>query len=379
MNYLMVDISGKVPNYDIALCEAMHSVFAKEDKVTLLAANIDPSKIDCPSKKLLSIIPKYLQNSENKIKRAFKALEGIVNYLYLILYVLLKQNQVIHFQWLPFLEISSIEKIFLKCIKVVSPKSKIILTVHNIYPHNSSKSGKIKYKKRFATVEKFFDHFVLHLKTSKDEFCEEFCIDSNRCQVIHHGVFSPKGLQLKNHSRGDKLNLIMYGNQSYYKGTDILVDALALLPDDCKNKVHTEIVGKIAPDYLQELQTKSVGLDIEWTPEFVSDEILNAKIMASDVIVLPYREISQSGVLLLALYFEKIIIASDLPSFKETLVSIPDEFFFDKDSPEKLANAISKIVSTRNTDVECLQKFTCLKNEYSWAKIAFDYIKLLRG
>lgn len=377
MNYLMVDISGKVPNYDIALCEAMYDVFAKDDHITLLAANITPSKIKCPSKKLFSIIPKPLQNSENKIKRTFKALEGMINYLYLIIYILLKKNKVIHFQWLPFLEISSIEKIFLKCIKVVSPKSKIILTVHNLYPHNCSCAGKKSYKKRFASVEKFFDSFVLHLQTSKEEFCKEFGIESDRCCVIHHGVFEPKGLTLKHNSRGDKLNLIMYGSQSYYKGTDILVDALALLPNECKAKVHTEIVGKIAPDYLRELQSKSAGLDIAWTPEFVSDEILNEKIMESDVIVLPYREISQSGVLLLALYFEKIIIASDLPSFKETLEGYDEDMFFESENAKCLTRQIKNIVN--ETSLLDLKRSVVknLKAYYSWKIIALEYQKFM--
>lgn len=377
MNYLMVDISGKVPNYDIALCEAMHDVFAKDDHITLLAANINPSKIKCPSKKLFSIIPKPLQNSENKIKRAFKALEGMINYLYLILYILLKKTKVIHFQWLPFLEISSIEKIFLKCIKVVSPKSKIILTVHNLYPHNCSSAGKKSYKKRFASVEKFFDSFVLHLQTSKEEFCKEFGIESDRCCVIHHGVFEPKGLTLKHNSRGDKLNLIMYGSQSYYKGTDILVDALALLPNECKAKVHTEIVGKIAPDYLRELQSKSAGLDIAWTPEFVSDEILNEKIMESDVIVLPYREISQSGVLLLALYFEKIIIASDLPSFKETLDGYDEDMFFESENACKLKDVICKITDDKLGEKSLIGVLVEIRKMFDWHNVAKSYIKFL--
>ena len=82
MNYLIVDISGKVPNYDIALSEAVFKNLSANDHLKLFAANINPSKIECPSKNLFSLVPQSLRNSANKIKRGLTALEGLVNYLY---------------------------------------------------------------------------------------------------------------------------------------------------------------------------------------------------------------------------------------------------------------------------------------------------------
>lgn len=378
MNYLMVDISGKVPNYDIALCEALAEQLPAKDNLELLSANIEPKKIQCKSKKLISLIPKKFQNSENKVKRGLKALEGLLNYLYIALRLLFSKVDVLHLQWLPFLEVASVECKILKLFKLFSPKTRLILTVHNIYPHNFGDSRKISYRNRFAKVEGFFDKFIVHLQVSKKEFCNEFGIDENRVEVIHHGVFEPKGLKIKPHKRGEKLNLIMYGNQSYYKGTDILVDAIALLPKEVQSKVHTLIVGKTAPDYLALLKEKAAGLDIEFIPEFVPDDFLNEKIMESDIIVLPYRQISQSGVLLLALYFERMIITSDLPSFKETLYSISDDFFFDNTKPEGLSNAISKIASFQELTFAYKRHLVDLKDDYMWTKIACDYMNFLQ-
>ena len=369
----MVDISGKVPKYDIALCEAISSSLIGENELVLLAANIDPADIKCKAKCLISLIPRKFQNSENKIKRSVKALEGVVNYIYLLFFVLLTQPKIIHFQWLPFLEVSSIERFFLQLIKLVSSKSKLLLTVHNIYPHNSRENSRIKYKARFALVEKFFDKFILHLQTSKAEFCREFGIDVFRCKVIPHGVFEPDNLKVTSHKRGNKLRLIMYGNQSYYKGTDILVDAIALLPKEIQNQVCTTIVGKISNDYLSLLQDKAKGLNINIIPEFVSDEKLNQMILDSDIIVLPYREISQSGVLLLALFFERPIICSNLPSFRETLSSISNEFFFDSCNSKNLANLIEKYVCNY-LDIDLyVNKLQSIKETYLWSTIAKYY------
>ena len=374
MNYLMVDISGKVLNYDIALCEAMFRNLSKNVFLKFFAANIDPSKIECPSKKLFSLVPKSLRNSENKIKRGAKALEGIVNYLYLVMYVLIHHVDVLHLQWLPFLEICSIEKIYLKLIHLLSPKTKIVLTVHNLYPHNFSDKRKIIYRNRFDEIKIFIDTFILHLECSKFEFCKQFNVDPMKVEVRHHGIFVPKNVEIVPHIRGEKLNLIMYGNQSYYKGTDVFVDALNLLPDESRQKVHATIVGQIDNGFYQELKQKTDGLDVEWIPEFVSDDFLYKKIMESDVIVVPYREISQSGVLLLALSFKRMILASNLPSFKETLAGFSDDMFFENGNAESLANVIEKClkVGGKLDNYECLVENLC--DRYSWNIIAKDYL-----
>lgn len=378
MNYLVVDISGKVLNYDIALCESMLENLLPNENLLLMAANIDANKTSCNTRKLLSIVPKSLQNSERKIKRVAKALEGFLNYIYLVLYVCFKRPSVIHFQWFPFLEVCSVEKIFLKLIKNVSPKSRILLTVHNIFPHNSSVASRERYRKRFALVEKFVDKFVLHLQTSKLQFCEEFRIEESRCKVIAHGTFEPKNLTVYHRMRGEQLHFVMYGNQSYYKGTDILVDAIGLLPPTFQKQVRVSIVGKTSEEYLSVLQKKSEGLNIKFIPEFVPDEKLYDVILESDIIVLPYREISQSGVLLLALFFERPVICSDLPSFKETLVGYGNDLFFEKGNAQSLACVIGEIFSPSFDWNFYKSKVAALKLKYSWKNISKEVINLYK-
>lgn len=379
MNYLMVDISGKVLNYDVALCEAMFRNMSKNDRLKLFAANIDSLKIECPSKKMLSLVPKFLRNSENKVKRGVKALEGIVNYLYLLMYLLFYHVDVLHLQWLPFLEICSIEKFFLKLIHFFSPKTKYILTVHNLYPHNFSDNQKKSYRKRFDGIENLFDTFILHLECSKVEFCDQFGVASNRVKVVHHGIFVPKDVEIVPHVRGEKINLIMYGNQSYYKGTDVFVDALNFLSEESKQKVHATIVGEIKNEFYQKLKQKTKALDVKWIPEFVPDNVLYKKIMESDVIVIPYREISQSGVLLLALSFKRLIVASNLPSFKETLEGFSADMFFENGNAKSLAKVIEHIISQPMKLDEHAAFFEKLIGKYSWNNIAKKYLAELHA
>ncbi len=373
MTYLMVDISGRSPVYDIPLCEALHRVLSPEHHLKLLAPNINPKDVDFDCGRLFSIIPLRLQKSKRKVFRAVKASMIIVNYIGLIVRVALRKPDILHLQWLPLVEVSSIERLFLKILRFVAPKTKFLLTIHNVFPHDCDEEKKQIYRVRFSKVEPYFDQFIVHLETTKKEFCSSFGISAERVKVIHHGVLAPKVHHPVYNQRGKVLRLIMYGNQSTYKGTDIFVNALTLLPQEYKNKVHALIVGKTYSDYLNKLKEQKENANIEFIPEYVSDEDLHKYIANSDIIVLPYREISQSGVLLLALSTKRLIITSDIPSFKETLVGMSEDTFFENGNTASLSKLIIKYADGLVDEKEQLNIIENLEAKYSWTNIAETY------
>ena len=377
MTYLMVDISGRSPVYDIPLCEALHKVLPPEHHIKLLAPNIKPKDVNFDCGRLFSSIPHRLQKSKRKPFRAIKALMVVINYIGLIVRVALRKPDILHLQWLPLVEVSSIERLFLKILRFVAPKTKFLLTIHNVFPHDCDEEKKQIYRVRFSKVEPYFDKFIVHLETTKKEFCSSFGISAERVKVIHHGVLTPKGNNPTRKQRGKVLRLIMYGNQSTYKGTDIFVNALTLLPQEYKNKVHALIVGKTYSDYLNELKGMKKNENIEFIPEYVSDEDLHKYIADSDIIVLPYREISQSGVLLLALSEKRLIITSDIPSFKETLVGMGEDTFFESGNAASLSTLIKKYANGLVDENDQLDMIEYLEAKYSWMNVAESYKKFI--
>ena len=152
----IVDLSGKVPLYDEALYNALKAL-----------------PFDCrlllPSEGLACLIPKKYKSSTSKIKRLLKLFEGLVNYLIVISVVIVKHPDILHFQWLPFLEFCGVERYVLKIMKILSPNTSFVLTVHNLYPHNISNTQKKSYEKRFMTVSKYLDSFIVHTEVSRKE------------------------------------------------------------------------------------------------------------------------------------------------------------------------------------------------------------------
>ena len=56
---------------------------------------------------------------------------------------------------------------------------------------------------------------------------------------------------------------------------------------------------------------------VRWVPRFVADDELGAYFQRADLVVLPYREIDQSGVLFTALAFGAPLLLSDVGGFGE--------------------------------------------------------------
>lgn len=365
MLYYIEDISGKVEQYDIALFNAIRSE-ASKSSVRLLLPGIN----------LLSIVPRKFKASENIIKRILKVAEGLFNYVYTMTIVACTKPDVLHLQWLPFMEFNGCEVPILKSIKRLSPKTKLVLTIHNIYPHNMYLKAQKKYNIRFRRACALFDAFIVHTNMSKEEVIREFGLIPDSVNVCCHGVFEPNSIKINTTRRkGGKLHILQFGGQSYYKGTDLLVDAVCGLDKRHKAKIETHIVGGISSYFLEELKAKDKQSIIKWKPYFLDDDELYQEINESDIIVLPYRAISQSGVLLLSIFFGKLIICSDLPSFKETMRgqegdSLDDSLFFKSEDADSLKKLLTRYINKNINEKDVQDRVQHLKKLYSWTNAA---------
>lgn len=367
MKIAVLDITSRnAVQYNPSLCKAL----ANEGvDVTLLAPSLKGNYEEFAYLKLLKIVPQSWVSKKIIIKRILRTIEVFCNYVVVAFYVVFKRPDVLHIQWLPLTEVCSLELYILKLYKIISPKIKIYLTAHNVYPHELSEAGKVKYKKRFLKVDKAIDGYMVHLNSSKVMMQKEYSISEHRLHVAYHGLYIPEGYKLNEHSN-EKVNIILYGYQTLYKGADLLVDAVGLLSSEIRNKINVEIIGSTDSILFTAYSEKASQLGIKWVNRFVSDEELYAAIGESDLILLPYRNISQSGVLLLALSYKKPILTSDLPSFKETLEGYPDDYFFKSADSRSLSEIIERFVSGKIDQDKIKSIISELNKKFAWKETA---------
>lgn len=382
MKIVISDITGRTLNYDYALCDAISEGMDKTDYVEFWGPNREHNEM-LKVRSFGSIVPSMYKTSTNTLVRLLKAFDTILAYIKILLLVIKVRPDVFHLQWFPFLSLgtrgASIDMFFMKMIKKCSPQTKGVFTIHNMCPHGMSENDRAGYNPIFSKALSLFDHYVVHTEKTKEEVIASFNLKEEKVSLVYHGVFKPKGVVFER-KQWDKNNvrLIMYGSQNWYKGTDVFVKALSLLPDDIKARISVTICGSIDQDISNKCNAIKTGCDIDWMSYYLEDELLYQKISESDIIFLPYRRISQSGVLLLAIATKRLIVTSDLPTFKETLKGYNETMFFESEKPQSLASLICKYVNGNIDRDKTLNALESLEELYSWNESANKTINIYK-
>ena len=120
----------------------------------------------------------------------------------------------------------------------------------------------------------------------------------------------------------DKDQIVLFlGLVRDYKGVDILIDAMNGLLKEREN-LRPFIVGEFYTDKSKLLGQIDAQVKERYTimDEFVSDKTMAEVLTLSDLLVLPYKEASQSGVLANAIYFNLPALVTDHPGLSEHLL-----------------------------------------------------------
>jgi len=280
-----------------------------------------------------------------------------------IFYNVIKKCDIIHIQFDyslfgKFLGLTGIWAFFFfPLVKITAKlkKIKIIITMHEIWNYkNSPKYGYI------GSIYVFLLNFLISVCVDKIIFLSEngYNIGLNQKIPITKMVQIPHGLKDsdkfdKKISRKqlkldpEKKIILQFGFISRSKGQDLLVKATQYLPKDwifliagsCKNQEDMEYLENDCKKYSPE---NLIFLN------FISEEDIPILFSSIDLVILPYREIIQSGVLNLAFSYKIPVIASDLPYFEEINNEYHCLVLFKKDNEISLAKAIYKTLSNEN-------------------------------
>lgn len=121
----------------------------------------------------------------------------------------------------------------------------------------------------------------------------------------------------------DKTNILFFGHLRKSKGIDILAEVIKKSAgSEIKKNVNFIIAGNDT-DYIlsseYDLFSHQEEFPVSILLRYITDNELNYLFSQCDYVFLPYSEISQSGVLEMAVYFRKPVITSPLPAFMNFL------------------------------------------------------------
>ncbi len=264
------------------------------------------------------VIVKKIFNYSDK-NSLLKFLSYFISLIRIGLLIYRYSPKIIHIQWF---KIPIIEYLFYSVLKLFRKELILIHTAHNILPHTHGKLDYLIYK----LIYRFIDALIVHTEVSQIELIEIIGIKyQTKISIIPHGLLDykftdsqilEKITEIKIKST-NKTILAVLGNQSYYKGIDLLSE-IWLTTEELKDNRNLLllIAGSGHIPNFDELQLiENVFID----NNFIDDITFISYMKMADIILLPYRKISQSGVLLTALTLRKPFLVSQLGGLMEPL------------------------------------------------------------
>lgn len=201
-----------------------------------------------------------------------------------------------------------------------------------------SVAGTLKnYTKKLLTQA---DGYIVHAAAARDVI-KALKPDAAILQRLHpiYGKFPAADTQLPKRGR---LELLFFGLVRPYKGLDLLVRALAGLQDkDVYLTVAGEAWGDVAA-LRQQLEAMAAP-NVELHLEYIDAQTAANYFTRADVVVLPYRSATGSGVLADAYHYGCPVLATRVGGLPESIVEGNTGWVVDPDSPEALAKAIAGI------------------------------------
>lgn len=386
MRVQILDPSAFTPPYDHALCAALARAGAEVELVT--------------SRFLYGPVPRergyevtelfYRRTARRGLgargRRALKLAEHVPDMIRFDLYRARERADVVHWQWL---SVPGLDRLLLQAPRrrprrgerglrpVRQPR---VFTVHYPLPR-----GWMARARERALLRRM-DAVIAHSEHGAARLRDELGLDRARVHVIEHGAFDyltrlPEERPLPEELRDVEGPVVLFfGLLRPYKGVDVLLEAFRSVEG-----AELWVVGRPMMDLgpLYEAAARAPGT-VRFVPRFVTDPEIPAFFRRADLVVLPYREIEQSGVLYTALAFGKPIVAGGVGGFAEVAERHGAARLVPPGDAVALAEALSELLGDEGARERLgSAAAAAAAGPYSWDSVAAKtlalYRDLLRG
>jgi D-inositol-3-phosphate glycosyltransferase len=231
---------------------------------------------------------------------------------------------------------------------------KIVFTAHNVNAARRDSKDSAFNRLTLKIQYHLANHIFVHTEKMKSELRDDFGVDPGAVTVIPFGINNSvpntkltsaeakRLVGIENNAR----TILFFGAIRPYKGLEHLVAAFQRIAP--KHPDFRLIIAgeskKGSEEYLlgiqETIKRDSTRAQVIQKIEFVPDKDTELYFKAADVLVLPYTEVFQSGVLFLAYSFGLPVIASEVGSFHDDIISGKTGYLCRSCSAEDLGNAI---------------------------------------
>jgi len=275
----------------------------------------------------------------------------------------LKPDLLIFKYWMPF---------FAPCYGTISrlvkkfTSAKVIFICDNVIPHERRIGDTILT--RFAFTRG--DFFIVQSQAVRMQLLELF--PSAKYQVVPHPVYEifgqplDKNVAQKKVGLSDERIMLFFGYVRDYKGLDLLLQAMPEILKKAKTRLL--VAGEFyenEPAFRKQIADLKIENAVSIHSDFVANEDVNLYFSACDVVVLPYRSATQSGIVQIAYQLNKPCIVTDVGGLAEVVIDNRTGFVVPPENPMALAEAVTRFYQ-ENKEREFVENVKLEKSRYSW-------------
>ncbi len=315
------------------------------------------------------------------VRLAVRAVEGLLNFGFLLLRIRARDYSVVHVQWVP---VEGRSSPFMSILRrwCDGAGALLVYTAHNAVPHDSARVDR-------AALKRDLDHahlVIAHTEHIARQLTTDLRTASPVAVIPHGPLFADRELPPRAEAAariGSPVGpvVLFQGLIRPYKGLDLMAEAwpavVAAYPT-----ATLLVVGKVA-DQESRRQVDRLGqlARVQVVDRYVSVPEMLAFYAAADLVVFPYRHISQSGALMTAIGLGRPTVVTPIDGFREQVAGLRAAAVADDVSGPAIGRAIvGSLESIERLTVAAEQDRTTIEaSPAGWASVAAVTVQAYRS
>lgn len=245
------------------------------------------------------------------------------------------QPDVVHFQqahlWFNF------------SLKKIRQDFPLVLTIHD--PEHHSGDWTSRKTPQWVVNHGFrqADHVIVHGDKLVPQVCQRFGFSAQQVHSIPHVAMGKTTPSEDSSIPTDPNCILFFGRIWDYKGLKYLIEAEPMISAECPD-VKIVIAGEgddFEPYRRQMVNEGRFAVYNEW----ISDQRRAELFCQSAIVVLPYTDATQSGVVPVAYNYKKPVVATDVGALSDAVVHTQTGLLIPERDPTSLAKAIIQLIN----------------------------------
>lgn len=268
-------------------------------------------------------------------------------------------------------EVAPIYAVINLIVKRCSPNTRIAYIIHNATPHEPRIGDRFMQKLGFRNVS----YFMVHANAEKIKLAKDIS-----CDQIHTG-FHPvydRYLDLRSsmkerlvdpqlttwlNENTDRPVLLFFGFVKPYKGLDQLLQAMTMFEEALL--IVAGQVFSVCKSLRDQVDALGLSKRVFWLDHYIAEDEVPKIFALADIVALPYRSGTQSGVASLAFAFNVPVVATDVGGLSESVDCGSTGYIVPPGNPCAFAKALQRAYNDRS---RLRNNISNIKETKSWSR-----------